>query len=85
MMDFDAKFDELNKKAHRVSVLSTIYDSIKDKMKWEAMDYHSPDDEHEEVWFTEPDPENSWDYDNKVIAHDTYLEVLEMIEKLANK
>ena len=84
MMDFDAKYDELKNKAQRVSVLSTIYDSVENKMKWDTMDYHSSDDEHEEAWFTEPD-EESWNYDEKKVAYDTYKEVLDMIEKLANK
>lgn len=84
MMDFDAKFVELNRKARRVSVLSTIYDSVMDKMKWDTMDYHGADDEHEESWFTEPD-ENSWNYDEKMLAYETYKEVLDMLEKLASK
>lgn len=84
MLDFDAKFEELNKKARRVSVLSAIYESVKNKMEWDAMDYHSADDEHDSTWFTEPD-EESWNYEDKVIAYETYKEVLEAIEKLASK
>ena len=82
--DFDSKVNELHNKAERVEVLSRIYKNLEDKMKWDVMTYHSADDEHDEAWFTEPDPEE-YGYDNKMIAYETYNEVLEMLEKLANK
>jgi hypothetical protein len=79
-MNFEEKYNELHEKAERVNNLGHIYEKVKESMKWDCMQYHEPDDEHEESWFTEPD-EDHYQYSQ----YQVYQEVLEAIEKLANK
>ena len=79
-MNFEEKYNELHEKAERVNNLGRIYDKLNESMKWDCMDWHEQDDEHEEAWFTEPE-EDSWKYSQ----YQVYQEVLEAIEKLANR
>ena len=77
---FEEKYNELRTKADRVNNLGIIYDKVKDHMKWDALRYHEKDDEHEESWWTDPE-EDDYNYPLWCV----YNEVLEAIEKLANK
>lgn len=51
--------DELIKKALMIQAFGEIYNTLTDKLNWECKEYHSSDDEHPDVWFTEPDREIS--------------------------
>jgi len=79
-MDFESKYNELRNKADRVNKLGDIYRKIEQDMRWEAMQWHDKDDEHEEAWFSVPEPD---DYNYQ--AYLVYQEVLDAIEKLASK
>lgn len=78
MLDFTKKYEELQNEAVRINALSEIYDQVTDRMQWNAMSYHEADDEHENVWFTEPDVD-----DYNYPRYMAYQEVLSAIEKLA--
>ena len=79
-MNFEEKYNELHEKAERVNNLGHIYSKVEESMKWDCMKYNEPDEEHEEYWFTEPDKD-----DYRYSQYQAYQEVLEAIEKLANK
>lgn len=79
-MNFEDKYNELHEKAERVHNLGHIYEKVQESMKWDCMKWHDSDDEHEEAWFTEPE-EDDYQYSQ----YQAYQEVLEAIEKLANK
>lgn len=79
-MNFEEKYNELHEKAERVNNLGEIYREVNERMNWNAMNWHAADDEHEVVWFTEPE-ENEYQYSK----YQAYQEVLKAIEKLADK
>ena len=72
------KAKELEKAARRVTYLANIYSQVEERMQWNTMIYHSSDEEHEESWFTAPEPDD-YQYDE----YNVWLEVLKAIEKLA--
>ena len=78
MMNWEEKANELHKAANRVSYLETIYNHVKEQMKWNSMEWHDADEEHEGVWHTAPE-EDSYHYGEYLV----YQEVLQAIEKLA--
>lgn len=73
----DKRVQELHDKADRISTFVEIYEKVETEMKWNAMDWHEKDEEHENTWFTDPTPE-SYRYN----AFCAYQEALEAIEKL---
>lgn len=77
MMDWTTKAEELHNAAERITYLEEIYNKVQSEMQWNAMTFHSADDEHEEMWFTEPE-EDDYNYRRYL----TYKEVLAAIEKL---
>lgn len=77
MMDWKTKADELQNAAERIIYLEEIYNKVQSEMQWNAMQFHSADEEHEESWFTEPE-EDDYNYRRYL----TYKEVLAAIEKL---
>lgn len=87
MANLSKKAEQLRKAATRVDNLSQIYEEVEDKMKWNIMDYHEPDDEHEEPWFTIPEPQDEYDEytQRRLDKYEVYQEVLATIEKLATK
>lgn len=77
MMDWTTKAEELHNAAERITYLEEIYNKVQSEMQWNAMQFHSADDEHEETWFTEPEED---DYNYR--RYQAYQEVLAAIEKL---
>lgn len=73
------KAQEVRNRAERIDCLADIYAEVEDRMKWNGMEYHSPDDEHEEAWHSVPE-EDSYYYPK----YQAYQEVLKAIEKLAD-
>lgn len=74
----ESKARELEKAARRCEYLSQIYNIVYERMQWNAMVWHSADEEHEDSWYTEPEAD---DYNRE--SYETYIEVLKAIEKLA--
>jgi len=73
----EQKIEEARLFAEKLTTVSSILDRIEQDMKWNAMDYHSADEEHgDEPWYTEPN-EGSYNY-SRYLA---YREVIELIEK----
>lgn len=68
------------READRIETLEEIYIEIKNSMQWNAMEYHEPDDEHDDNWYTIP-YENDYRY-NK---YKVYQEVLRTLENMAEK
>ena len=82
MINWEEKYDEVRQQADRISVLGQIYEKVEDTMKWNCMEYHSADDEHESAWFTDYEEDN-YHYERAVFEKEVYEEVLAAIEKLA--
>ena len=77
--DWENRVDEVAIKARRVEVLKDIYEKVYHGMEWDAMEYHSSDEEHEDTWFTyDPEGWSAWKYP-------IYQEVLKLIADLANE
>lgn len=81
MMDFEAKYNEAFAKANRINNLGRIYEEVRDRMQWNAMEYNSADEDHEDSWFSAPESDADYRYE----LYNAYCEVLEAIEKLASK
>ena len=78
---FEKKAQEMMEKAQYIQALGSIYDQLENKMKWDCMKYHEPDDTHEEPWFTEYDDDEMLDYLR--FQYMAYKGVLDAIEKMA--
>lgn len=78
---FEKKAQEMMEKAQYIQALGNIYTYLEDKMQWDCMKFHEPDDTHEEQWFTEYDDDEMTDYVR--FQYKAYKSVLEAIEKLA--
>ena len=69
------KIDDMELKVKVLREYEDIRNKILEKMKWEYMDYHDPDDEHEENYFSQP-AEDSYIYP-RYIALNTLLSMLD--------
>lgn len=69
------------READRIETLEEIYIEIKNSMQWNAMEYHEPDEDHENGWYTIPDEDDDYRY-NK---YKVFQEVLRDIENMAEK
>lgn len=80
---FENKANEMMEKAQFIMALGNIYSYLQDKMHWDCMEYHAPDEDHEEPWFTD----FTEDYLTESVKHQrkAYKAVLESIEKLAKE
>lgn len=78
--EWEDKVEQMEQRARRIDVLKDIYEKVFTAMQWDAMEYHSSDEEHSETWFTVPreDYYTAWKYP-------IYLEVLEKISEMANE
>lgn len=78
---FEKKAQEMMEKAQYIQSLGIIYDYLKNKLQWDCMKYHDPDETHSEPWFTEYTDDEILDYQK--YQYKAYKSVLEAIEKLA--
>ena len=78
---FEKKAEEMMKKAQFIQALGNIYDYLEDKMKWDCMRYHEPDEVHEQCYFTEYGDDEMMDFQKEQFS--AYKAVLDAIEKLA--
>ena len=78
---FNNKAEELRNKANMIEALGDIYKTIEDKMKWDCMEYHSADEEHEESWFTPYDEDLMSDWQKAKL--EAFKMVLDSIVKMA--
>lgn len=69
------KIDDMELKVRVLREYEDIRNKILEKMKWEYMVYHDPDEEHEDNYFEVPDVE-SYIYQNYV-AINTLLSMLD--------
>lgn len=76
--ELEKKVQEVHDKAYRIEELGIIYEKTVENMNWYAMDYHEPDEDHEEKWFSAPEETDAYKY----VKYLAYQEVLEAIEKL---
>lgn len=76
--EIDAIVKQLQDKAERATVIGSIYDATARNMEWDAMCYHSADEDHSEGWYTVPEPDD-YNYNR----YQVYQEVLAMLLKLA--
>ena len=82
-MTITQKAEELRRKAARADYLAQIYDEVLDRQKWNSMECHEPDEEHDEHWFTPYEPEDDDSYAAVMRQkYEAYCEVLDAIEKL---
>ena len=76
-LDFEERKTALQKQLKTFEVYEKLRAQVMDKIQWEYMTYHEPDDEHNnETWFSAPQPD-SWKYEEYIIA-------MELLEKFDN-
>lgn len=78
---FEKKAQELIEKAQYIQALGNIYTYLEDKMHWDCMKYHEPDETHPDAWFTEY--EEGGMLESMKYQYNAYKSVLDTIEKLA--
>ena len=80
MANFKSKAEQKRREADRLEMLGRIYNEVEDRMHWNTMKANDSDDEHADMWFSEPDTDG-FEYPLYLV----YQEVLKVIEKLAEK
>ena len=68
-LDIAMKKEQLEKELARLNIYEGLRQALMDKIKWDYMQYHEADEEHEESWFTAPDMDN-WRYNEYLAAMD---------------
>lgn len=83
-LDFDAKMQELETKRRTLNAVRAVYENVIGQMQYHAMECHSPDEDHDEYWYSVPNPENEDDwYNMEMLAkYEIYQRVLEYLTEL---
>ena len=78
---FEKKAQEMIEKAQFVQGLGDIYETLVDRCNWDCRKYNSPDETHDEAYFTEYEDDEMMDY--QMAKYKAYRAVFDAIEKLA--
>lgn len=77
MCKIEEKLEKLEKQVYELNEYKEFRNWVIEKMQWNAMDVHEPDDDHEERWFTEPIDEDTY-FKPK---YDFYQKILTCLDK----
>ena len=83
-VSFEERLQELETKKRTIEAVQCVYMAVKHQMEWNAMDYHNADDDHEDSWYTVPEPEDEYDFYTmaKLAQYEIYQEVLDHLMDL---
>lgn len=73
-LDIALRKEQLEQQLKKITVYEGLRKVLLEKIQWDYMVYHESDEEHDGVWFTEPE-KDSWKYDE-------YLASMEILEAL---
>ena len=57
-LSIESKKAKLQKELLKLEIYEGIRENVINSMNWECMLYHNADEEHENTWFTAPDPDD---------------------------
>lgn len=74
--DIDKKIEELNQETYMLQAYKEIREKAIENMQWNGCDYHAADEEHDQTWFSEPDPSDEYKYPK----YEAYKKLIEIMD-----
>ena len=74
-LDIALRKEQLEQQLKKITVYEGLRKVLLEKIQWDYMAYHEADEEHDGVWFTEPE-KDSWKYDEYLVS----MEILEALD-----